>query len=154
NYFADLVVSERALKQKLPSAALAEAKRVQRPYGGKLVLGPADALKITSRGPLAGAGNWTHQYGSAANELCSQDERVNGDLTMLWFRDIDLDLPQRHGRGPAPLLDQGILYHEGIDELVAVDAYNGRLLWRYKIPGVLKAYDGDELMGAAGTGSN
>jgi outer membrane protein assembly factor BamB len=46
------------------------------------------------------------------------------------------------------------LFHEGIDGIVAVDAYNGRELWRFDLRGVLRAYDGDELMGAAGTGSN
>ena len=37
---------------------------------------------------------------------------------------------------------------------VAVNAYNGRVLWRYDIKGLLKAYNGDELMGTAGTGGN
>ena len=73
---------------------------------------------------------------------------------MLWFRDVDFDVPSRHGRAPSPLFHEGRLLHEGMDALIAVDAYNGRELWRYDIPGVLKAYDGDELMGVAGTGSN
>ena len=73
---------------------------------------------------------------------------------MLWFRDVDFDVPQRHGRAPAPLVSKGRLFHEGLDGLCAVDAYNGTVLWTYKIPGVLRAYNGDELMGTAGTGSN
>ena len=73
---------------------------------------------------------------------------------MLWFRDFDFAIPSRHGRAPTPLCHEGRLLHEGMNGLVAVDAYNGRELWRYDVPDVLKAYDGDELMGVAGTGSN
>ena len=74
---------------------------------------------------------------------------------MLWFRDVDFDIPQRHGRAPAPLYADGRIFHEGLHGVVAVDAYNGRELWRYeKIPELLTAYDGDELMGVAGTAGN
>jgi outer membrane protein assembly factor BamB len=62
-------------------------------------------------------------------------------------------MPQRHGRGPGPLFYDGRIYSLGLDELACVDAYNGRLLWRYPLPGILKAYDGDELMGTAATHS-
>ncbi len=73
---------------------------------------------------------------------------------MLWYRDLDFAVPSRHGRAPSPLMSCGRLFHEGMDGVVAVDAYNGRELWRYDIPDVLKAYNGDELMGVSGTGSN
>ena len=77
-----------------------------------------------------------------------------GQLSVLWYRDFEFAIPSRHGRAPAPLAKDGRLFHEGMDGLVAVNAYNGRELWRYDIPNVLKAYDGDELMGVSGTGSN
>ena len=125
-----------------------------RPYGGVAIFGPAGNMRRSVRGALQGAGQWTHQYGSATNQLCSTDELLQGPLGMLWYRDVDIDVPQRHGRAPAPLFYDGLLYHEGIDELVCVDAYNGRVVWRYDLPGILKAFDGDELMGVSGTGSN
>ena len=103
---------------------------------------------------LEGAGNWTHQYADPANTVNSGDALLRGPLGMLWFRDVDFDVPSRHGRGPAPLAFQWRLFHEGLDGIVAVNAYNGRELWRYSIPNVLKAYHGDELMGVSGTGSN
>jgi outer membrane protein assembly factor BamB len=118
------------------------------------MFGPADQMRVVERGPLEKAGQWTHQYMSAANQLCSTDEMVQGPLGMLWYRDVDVDLPQRHGRGPAPLFYDGLLYHEGINEIVCVDAYNGTEVWRYSLPGILKPFDGDELMGVSGTGSN
>src|SRR5690606_5049552 len=126
----------------------------QRPYGGVALFGPAGGMRSEVRDALEGAGQWTHQYGSAANELCSTDVLLQGPLGMLWYRDIDIDVPQRHGRAPAPLFYDGLLYHEGIDEIVCVDAYNGTEQWRHALPGILKAYDGDELMGVSGTGSN
>ncbi len=171
-YFANLVVSGRSVDGAwVPdvdgveeSDRGAESRRLGepdggyrpclRPYGGVVRFGRPGEMRTARRGALRGAGEWTHQYGSASNQLCSSDELIEGPLGMLWYRDIDIDVPPRHGRAPAPLFSEGLLYHEGIDELVCVDAYNGRVVWRHALPGVLKAYDGDELMGVAGTGSN
>lgn len=154
NYFANVIVSGRSVTE--PDAEFLQSgwQSSQRPYGGVARFGPAGNMRQEVRGALEGAGQWTHQYGSAANELCSTDVRLQGPLGMLWYRDIDIDVPQRHGRAPAPLFYDGLLYHEGIDELVCVDAYNGTEQWRHPLPGILKAYDGDELMGVSGTGSN
>ena len=154
NYFANLIVSQQALKDGVESLPLGELERLLRPYGGVWVLGAPDALIRHERGPLAGAGQWTHQYSTAGNSTCSTDELVKGPLGLLWFRDIELEMPQRHGRGPGPLFYDGRLYSMGLNELACVDAYNGRLLWKYPLPNILKAYDGDELMGTAGTHSN
>jgi len=153
-YFANLLVSSRSARDadwKLPKES---SERLLRPYGGVSCVGPRDALRVVQRDSLPGAGSWTHQYADAANTLNSGDKLVQEGLTMLWFRDVDFEVPQRHGRAPAPLTHQGRLFHEGLDGLVAVDAYNGREIWRYDVPNVLRAYDGDELMGVAGTGSN
>jgi len=92
-------------------------------------------------------------YSNPANTLCSTDT-IKGPLTAVWFRDIDLNLPQRHGRGPSPLFHNGRLFAEGLDELIAVDAYNGRPLWRFEQKGILDAYNADHLAGSAVTGSN
>ena len=154
-YFADLIVlapvggraDGRAIVQQ-------EATRLQRPYGGVICSGDPQDLHISTRGALDGAGSWTHQYADPANTVNSGDALIKGPLGMLWFRDVDFDVPSRHGRAPAPLLHDGRLFHEGTDGIVAVNAYNGHELWRYNLPNVLKAYDGDELMGVSGTGSN
>src|SRR5205085_1080266 len=69
-------------------------------------------------------------------------------------RDSDLDSPSRHGRGPAPLFYEGRLFAEGMNAIRAVDAYNGRRLWEYELPGVLKAYNAEHLVGTAATQSN
>lgn len=153
-YFANLIVSGRSLVEGVDVVPGEEMQRIQRPYGGVACIGVPGEMEFSKRGDLAGAGGWTHQYANPANTVCSDDELVTGSLGILWFRDFDLALPSRHGRGPAPLVHRGRLFHEGLDELRAVDAYNGRELWRYDLPQVLQAFDGDHLMGTAGTGSN
>lgn len=152
-YFANLVVSARAVSEGAGAVDSAERFRLQRPYGGIACIGRLDAMKINTRGPLSGAGQWTHLYSNAANTLCSTDD-IKGPLSMLWFRDVDLELPQRHGRGPSPLFHNGRLFAAGLDGLRAVDAYNGRSLWHFEQEGMLDAYNADHLAGTAITGSN
>jgi outer membrane protein assembly factor BamB len=153
-YFANLIVSGRSATESDTVLSEEAAGRLLQPYGGISCVGPRDTMQVVTRGDLAGAGSWTHQYANPANTLNSEDKLVQSGLTMLWFRDVDFEIPQRHGRAPAPLAHRGRLFHEGLDGLVAVDAYNGREMWRYDVPNVLRAYNGDELMGVAGTGSN
>jgi outer membrane protein assembly factor BamB len=150
-HFANLVVSGRSVTGGSEAVPAAEVKRLQRPFGGVACLGKPGEMKTAVRGALAGAGNWTHQYADPANTCCSADDVVKGPLAMLWYRDSDFDMPQRHGRGPAPLYLDGRLFVEGLNGIRAVDAYNGRALWEYSLPGVLKPYNADHLMGTSGT---
>lgn len=152
-YFANLIVSQRSTAEATIDLPRDEIARLQRPFGGVTCFGPLESMQITTRDALPGAGEWTHLYSNPANTLCSTDS-IKGPLTAVWFRDIDLNLPQRHGRGPSPLFYQGTLIVEGVDELIAVDAYNGRPLWRFEQPGILDAYNADHLAGTAVTGSN
>lgn len=152
-YFANLIVSLKSTTKDAASVNSDEVTRLQRPFGGVTCFGPADSMSVNVRGELAGAGEWTHMYSNPANTLCSTDT-IKGPLTAVWYRDIDLNLPQRHGRGPSPLFYKGRLFAEGLDELIAVDAYNGRLLWRFEQKGILDAYNADHLAGSAVTGSN
>ncbi len=154
DYFANLVVSGRSLSANLPRSVLAETYRMSRPWGGMVITGKSGVMKVEERGALEGAGQWTHQYADPSNSVNSGDELIRGPLGMLWFSDLEQPMTQRHGRGPAPLFNKGVLYSEGLDSLIAVDAYNGHKLWEYSLPGILEAFDGDHLMGTSGTGSN
>ena len=147
NYFADLAVSGRG-------AASREIARLLRPGGGVSCIGPVGKMKLTVRKPRTGAGTWTHQYADAANTLCGTDQLVRGPLELLWFDSPDIRLPNRHGRGHSPISDGSRMFVLGLDGLRALDIHNGRLLWEYKLPAVLKPFDQDHLMGTAGTGSN
>lgn len=152
-FFANLIVSQQSLTQGDGVIDSTEAARLQRPYGGVTCFGPPEKMVVEMRGAPQGAGEWTHMYSNPANTLCSTDT-IKGPLTAVWYRDIDLNLAQRHGRSPSPLFSEGRLFAEGLDELIAVDAYNGRPLWRFEQPGILDAYNADHLVGAAATGSN
>lgn len=152
-FFANLIVSGRSISDGPGVVDAGEVLRMQRPWGGVACLGKPGAMVLSRRGPLDDAGDWTHLYSNAANTLCSTDS-IKGPLSVLWFRDIDLDVPQRHGRGPSPLFHEGRLFAEGLNGVLAIDAYNGRPLWRFRQQGILDAYNADHLAGTAITGSN
>ena len=147
NYFADLGVSGRG-------AASKEIARLLRPGGGVSCIGPVGKMKLTVRKPRDGAGIWTHQYADAGNTLCGTDQLVRGPLELLWFGSPDIRMPNRHGRGHSPISDGSRMFVPGLDGLRALDIHNGRLLWEYKLPAVLKPFHQEHLMGTAGTGSN
>jgi outer membrane protein assembly factor BamB len=153
-YFANLIVSGRSVAQGVDAVNASDLGRVLRPYGGIALLGKTGAMERTDRGPLEGAGSWTHQYTNPANTCASVDTLVKGPLGLLWYRDADLPMPQRHGRGPAPLFADGRLFVEGMDALRAIDAYNGRTLWDFPLKGILATYHQDHLSGVAITNSN
>jgi outer membrane protein assembly factor BamB len=154
HYFADLTVSARSVAEGPGVVPDHVVKRVQRPYGGVVCLGRPGSVQVSVRGPLAGAGTWTHLYAGPANTACSEDLRLRGPLRMLWFRDTDLTMPSRHGRAPSPLVAEGRMFVEGLDAVRAVNIYNGSVLWQTPLKGVLRPYHQDHLTGVAATGSN
>jgi len=95
-------------------------------------------VKITRPVP-DGAGRWTHEYGNADNSAYGGEalEGIDGteDLMVQWIgrpgADFGID---RNPRMPAPLSVSGRLYHQGLNRLIALDAYNGAILWSAEIP--------------------
>jgi len=154
DYFANLVVSDRSAASERPAGLEDEIHRILRPWGGVACIGQPGAMRQRVRGPLDGAGTWTHQYADPGNSNCSGDRLARGPLGMLWFTDLAFPVPNRHGRGRAPLLLDGRLFIQGIEGVLCVDAYNGRKLWYHPLPGIQAVYDGEHLMGTSGTGSN
>lgn len=157
DYFADLIVlcDGSELSEERPPAE--EVYRVLRPCGGIahfaaagsaggvqaikqwLLDGKVPDEEITTseetvqvvRGKLPGAGNWTHQYASAAKTGSSTDQRVRLPLSLLWFGEPGpARIVARHWKGPAPLCVDGRMFVAGQYSLMAIDAYNGRPLWR------------------------
>ena len=139
NMVANLIVSNKA---KLRGSVLAEAQRTQRPYGGVICKRKANKLSIKRRAGIKGAGSWTHQYANPANTLSSGDTAVSDQLSMLWYRDYKLPSASRWWRPPAPLADNGILYHSCPNGLIAVDAYNGTEIWRHESKDLLSTQAG------------
>jgi len=95
-------------------------------------------MKIV-RGPIPGAGGWTHQYGNPGNTGCGDDEAVRCPLEVLWFGDPGpARMVDRHLRAAAPLAIDGRLVVQGENLLTAYDAYNGVQLWQREIPGAVR----------------
>jgi len=92
------------------------------------------------RGPLPGAADWTHEYADAGNTGASADTRVRAPFRLQWFgRPGMARVVDRHARAAAPLYVGGRLFHQGIQILWGIDAYNGLILWEREIRGALRA---------------
>lgn len=155
-FIAPLVIAAGPILKRLRSepAQLQAAYASVRPYGGRLALlddaadwtalAQAAGLEnaevnrvegitfITRAGALAGAADWTHQYGNIANTVKSDDRRVRAPLGVLWFGgNSNLDVLPRHGHGPPEQVIGGRLYIEGMNTLSARDVYTGRVLWKH-----------------------
>lgn len=167
DYFANLVVSGDPLTSTRPLKMTADdVFRILRPEGGTLLLGKlnvstrpewerwtlmepkateaiatGDAAWMQFRRPrLAGAGEWSHQYGSTDNTSTSMDDLVGGDLQVAWWGDPGpRPMPDRGNRNPAPLSVQGRLFIQGNRILFGLDAYNGTILWTLSAPEVRRA---------------
>lgn len=99
----------------------------------------ADGWAVLTRGALPGAGDWSHQYGNAANTAVSLDTRVKGDLGVLWFGDPGPgEMVNRHEGAVGPLATHGRLFVQGETTILAYDAYNGTFLWKYENPEALR----------------
>ncbi|MEO2032233.1 MAG: PQQ-binding-like beta-propeller repeat protein [Planctomycetaceae bacterium] len=166
NFFANLIVSDRFVKEGVLGVDLAKISRHLKPTGGVLALGRStsedaaqplarvnsvvegqgltdDEVTVAShegwatltRGPLPGAGNWSHQYGNPANTAVSNDLRINGGLGVLWYGDPGPgEMVNRHDGAVGPLATNGRLFVQGETTIRAYDAYNGQFLWNYNNP--------------------
>ncbi|MBI5723030.1 MAG: PQQ-binding-like beta-propeller repeat protein [Planctomycetes bacterium] len=152
-YFANLIVSQDAQAGGFDAE---EAFACLRPFGGVMAM-PAGAdtgwgaklkgwsvvetaaseWRLLVRGPLEGAGEWTHMFADPANTACSGDRLVGGRAYRLqWFGDPS---PLRdagwHYNGMGPLYKDGRMFLIRTDHLEAVDIYNGTSLWHADMPG-------------------
>ena len=162
-YFANLITSGSLLTEgNLPGQDASQLMHVLRPAGGVVMLGhmsgklnkqsiqdwfkKGEAQCTVSdangglwahlkRPKLDGAGDWTHQYGSADNTTNSRDDLVRGEMGILWWGEPGpRPMPDRGGRNPAPLAANGRMFIQGDRVLFGVDAYNGTVLWTFFSP--------------------
>lgn len=90
---------------------------------------------------LPQAGSWSHQYGDAANTSNSGDSLSGAgktsEMRVQWLgrpgADFGID---RNPRMPAPLSINGRLFHQGLNRVCGLDAYNGAMLWMLEVPGL------------------
>jgi len=128
--FASLLVSDRVDRQ-------ADLLRYVRPDGMLAIM--QDAWKWERRPPPDDAGVWSHQYGLPDNSGYG-GESLQGavgvdDLRVQWLgRPGPRAQADRNGRKPSPLSTGGRLFMQGLHRMIALDAYNGSLLWSLEIP--------------------
>ena len=140
-YFANLIVSDQPLTPDIAERVRERFSHVLRPAGGTIVAGLAATQRcVVKRPELEGSGSWTHQYGNPQNTACSLDEITGGPLGLLWFGEPGpLSMVERHAKAQSPLAMDGRLFIQGEEVILAVDAYNGTILWRRQIPGAVRA---------------
>ncbi|MBX3423429.1 MAG: PQQ-binding-like beta-propeller repeat protein [Pirellulaceae bacterium] len=94
---------------------------------------------LLQRGPLPGAGSWSHLYGNAANTAISNETRVQSELGVLWYGDPGPgEMVNRHEGAVGPLATGGRLFVQGESTISAYDAYNGTFLWRHENPKAIR----------------
>ena len=100
---------------------------------------PAGLFYIVTKPMPPGYGSWTHQYGDAGNTANSHDDLSGATQTdqmqVQWLGKPGADFGMdRNPRMPAPLAANGKLFHQGMNRMVAIDAYNGTILWSLEVP--------------------
>lgn len=144
-YFASVVLSESGQR---PSAVALES---QRPYGGAVLQKVNGQWKAEKRGPLEGAGNWSHEYANASMNNSTADKLVKAPLGVLWYGGPASDrVYYLSGNRPAGgLIYDGRMFVQGDGAIAGFDAYTGRQLWEAEIP-KMHIYNGTHGGGGGG----
>ncbi|WP_395747465.1 PQQ-binding-like beta-propeller repeat protein [Prosthecobacter sp.] len=157
NYCANLIVSDSLEPVGIPADVAMHLK----PVGGKFCfkatpkttawlaetkltdekasLTTAGGWSVLTRATLPGASSWSHQYGNAANTSSTDDHRIKGGLSVLWYGDPGPGkVVNRHDGAVGPVSVNGRLFVQGEDSVMAYDAYNGQFLWETMNPGAMR----------------
>jgi outer membrane protein assembly factor BamB len=143
NYFANLIVSDTMLTTGRTEGTREEVRRILRPWGGTACLSFRREGEVVwrkyVRGPLERTGAWTQQFSDPQNTACSGDDLVYGPLGILWFGGPGPQgMVERHACAQSPVSMNGRLFMQGEELIMAVDAFNGTLLWKREIPGAVR----------------
>ena len=143
--FADLVffgpeaTAEEGSIAALSATGLMASVSVAVGIPGNLERLPAgDGLTLARRNPGTRS-VWNHQYGGPESRSYV-DENLGGidrtdQLDLAWLgrpgADFGID---RQPRMPAPLVINGRVFHQGMNRMIALNAFNGSVLWSLEIP--------------------
>ena len=88
------------------------------------------------QGALPGSSDWTHECSDAARSYYSRDQLVKSPLGILWYGDgpgHGFHKFKDYGRGVKPQVAGGrlVAFDDRAKQLTAIDAYTGRLLWKF-----------------------
>ncbi len=95
------------------------------------------------RGRLPASGEWSHQYGGSTNAAFNGESLMGAtkaeDFEVQWIgRPGPRYHPERSGRKPSPLATNGRLFAQGLGRIIALNAYNGAILWSRELPEMLR----------------
>lgn len=96
--------------------------------------------EIRRVGPsIAGAGQWTHIYGAGDNSHFGGESlagvRTAEELAVQWIGHPGARYQaDRNGRKPSPLATGGRIFLQGLHRILALDQYNGTILWSLELP--------------------
>lgn len=88
---------------------------------------------------LEGSGEWSHLYGTPDNSAFGGEQLAGAssaeELEVHWVgRPGPRYQADRSGRKPSPLAVGGRLFLQGLHRIVAVNSFNGTILWSLEIP--------------------
>lgn len=91
------------------------------------------------RPALDGAGEWSHLYGRPDNSAFGGEElggaSTTSEMDIQWIgRPGPRAQPDRNGRKPSPLSTGGRLFVQGLHRIIALDGFNGTVVWALEIP--------------------
>ena len=159
HYLAELVIDLTPTAKN--AVALTEQLNAVRPYGGVACLTMNDGNRklieqatasldkthwkvqrqndlviLKRQGALPGSSDWTHECSDAARSYFSRDKLVKSPLGILWYGDgpgHGFHKFKDYGRGVKPQVAGGrlVAFDDRAKRLTAIDAYTGRLLWKF-----------------------
>jgi outer membrane protein assembly factor BamB len=155
--FANLLISNPRAPQEARELLARDGYDLVRPDGGVAILiggaepGAREGFEpwiaaggdayVARRAPIPGAADWTHMYGRPDNSAYT-GETLSGasdtaGLELSWIgRPGPRYQTDRQNRKPAPLSTAGRLFLQGLNRVLAVDGYNGTLLWDLGLAGL------------------
>jgi len=165
DYAANLIVHLGPVDNT--GVSLSELLRMLKPCGGVLMVNSEVQQKVPDswknegkwssstgatpkeskfvRGKLEGSGWWTHAFADSGNSGSSSDQRIKGNLSVLWFGEPGAgEAVERHQRAMSPLASNGRIFFQGWgftdrkNMIICFDAYNGLRYWERDIPGALR----------------
>jgi outer membrane protein assembly factor BamB len=135
SHTADVVLNLVGLSEQ-------EVRRMLVP-GGLGVMNLNDKILDIHGRKFDGAGVWTHMYGLPDNATFGGEQlggaRRTSEMDVAWMgRPGPRYQVDRQGRGPGPLAANGRLFGQGMDRILAINSYNGTILWSLEIPGLAR----------------
>ena len=159
SHVANLVVSGSILSGDETSVSFVESARLLAPGGTacfsqlskstdwlpgedhdfKMIDDNGSKWAVFTHPRFEGAGDWSHIYGNSDNshyggESLSKSTKAT-DMVLQWIgRPGARYQSDRNGRKTPPLSTGGRIFLQGLDRMIAMDQYNGSILWTLETP--------------------